>query len=355
TLTAGKRLSVTTPGQVASDGATVEAGQMTLRAGSLSAPDSKWSSRGALTLNVDGDVTHRGQWQADGEAALHVGGHLYNHGKLLAVGALTLRAAALDNAATGEIRAGETRLHITGRLHNLGLIDGDRLAIASASVLNEEGGTLAASEQLDIGTASLLNREQGLLFSAGGLAIGGTLDAQGRASGRAQTLVNRSSIIEALGDLQIAAAQIRNDNDHFASEVVPVSEEAITEFQPYGSPDRYRRERPDIENFKDEVMRLRTPEGKTDRYIQYSYTRRTHQSRVTVSAPGRILAGGQIWLEADRLVNDKSHILAGGLLDGPIGKLDNLDATGTRIVRDDGVADSYWRIKRNRTLGKGRD
>ncbi|AVY93970.1 hypothetical protein DAI18_07870 [Microvirgula aerodenitrificans] len=350
TLTAGGRLAFTTPGQVVSDGAVVKAGQMTLRAGSLSAPDSKWSSRGALTLNVDGDVTHRGQWQADGEAALHVGGHLYNHGKLLAVGALTLRAAALDNAATGEIRAGETRLHIAGRLHNLGLIDGDRLAIASASVLNEEGGTLAASEQLDVGTASLLNRERGLLFSAGGLAIGGTLDAQGRASGRAQTLVNRSSTIEALGDLQIAAAQIRNDNDHFASEVVPVSEEAITEFQPYGSPDRYRRERPGIENFKDEVMRLRTPEGKTDRYTQYSYTRRTYASRITTSAPGRILAGGRIWLEADRLINDKSHILAGGLLDGPIGKLDNLDATGTRIVRDDGVADSYWRIKRTPSL-----
>ncbi|WP_281660488.1 two-partner secretion domain-containing protein, partial [Microvirgula aerodenitrificans] len=350
TLTAGGLLAFTTPGQMVSDGAVVKAGQMTLRAGSLSAPDSKWSSRGALTLNVDGDVTHRGQWQADGEAALHVGGHLYNHGKLLAVGALTLRAAALDNAATGEIRAGETRLHIAGRLHNLGLIDGDRLAIASASVLNEEGGTLAASEQLDVGTASLLNRERGLLFSAGGLAIGGTLDAQGRASGRAQTLVNRSSTIEALGDLQIAAAQIRNDNDHFASEVVPVSEEAITEFQPYGSPDRYRRERPGIENFKDEVMRLRTPEGKTDRYTQYSYTRRTYASRVTTSAPGRILAGGRIWLEADRLINDKSHILAGGLLDGPIGKLDNLDATGTRIVRDDGVADSYWRIKRTPSL-----
>ena len=349
-LTAGGRLAFTTPGQVVSDGAVVKAGQMTLRAGSLSAPDSKWSSRGALTLNVDGDVTHRGQWQADGEAALHVGGHLYNHGKLLAVGALTLRAAALDNAATGEIRAGETRLHIAGRLHNQGLIDGDRLAIASASVFNEEGGTLAASEQLDVGTASLLNRERGLLFSAGGLAIGGTLDAQGRASGRAQTLVNRSSTIEALGDLQIAAAQIRNDNDHFASEVVPVSEEAITEFQPYGSPDRYRRERPGIENFKDEVMRLRTPEGKTDRYTQYSYTRRTYASRVTTSAPGRILAGGRIWLEADRLINDKSHILAGGLLDGPIGKLDNLDATGTRIVRDDGVADSYWRIKRTPSL-----
>ncbi len=349
-LTAGGRLAFTTPGQVVSDGAVVKAGQMTLRAGSLSAPDSKWSSRGALTLNVDGDVTHRGQWQADGEAALHVGGHLYNHGKLLAVGALTLRAAALDNAATGEIRAGETRLHIAGRLHNQGLIDGDRLAIASASVFNEEGGTLAASEQLDVGTASLLNRERGLLFSAGGLAIGGTLDAQGRASGRAQTLVNRSSTIEALGDLQIAAAQIRNDNDHFASEVVPVSEEAITEFQPYGSPDRYRRERPGIENFKDEVMRLRTPEGKTDRYTQYSYTRRTYASRVTTSAPRRILAGGRIWLEADRLINDKSHILAGGLLDGPIGKLDNLDATGTRIVRDDGVADSYWRIKRTPSL-----
>ena len=109
-----------------------------------------------------------------------------------------------------------------------GRIYGNHIAIQAGALRNDVEGsqsaTIAARERLDIGATTVLNREQSLIFSGGELAIGGSLDGNGRATGSAQLVHNASATIESLGDMRIEADELRNSNEHFAYEMgSPVS------------------------------------------------------------------------------------------------------------------------------------
>ncbi|MBN0654087.1 hypothetical protein JTM24_35910, partial [Pseudomonas aeruginosa] len=92
-----------------------------------------------------------------------------------------------------------------GTLHNVGTgrVYGDHLAIRAGTLNNrEEGGraaVIAARQRLDIGASFINNREQALIFSAGSgsdaMNIGGTLDANYQATGRAGLILNDSASI----------------------------------------------------------------------------------------------------------------------------------------------------------------
>ncbi len=319
--------------------------------------------------------------QANGTLALEVGGQLNNSGKLLAGKALSLRAAQLDNRAEGELSATQVDLRLSGQLTNRGLIDGqqvrvqadelfnlgtgrvygDRLAIASRSVVNRDendrAATIAAREQLDIGSQQLDNREQALIFSAG------DLDSDDHASGRATLLSNASATLEALGDLRLAVGELRNTNEHFSTTEVLVSTEQLREYQLSGSPNRYRPDQ--ISVYNDEVDHLNTPEGTRDNFNRYDYTRSVSlydalpiydytrsvsETRIATSAPGQILAGGDLTFSGDTVFNDKSRILAGGLLQAGAAQVTNTEVDGRRVTTDAGTATNFYRIQR-----KGRD
>lgn len=99
---------------------------------------------------------------------------------------------------------------------------------------------IAARDRLDIGVQTLINRDNALIFSAGkgthALNIGGSLDADGFAVGRATTVTNGSATIESLGDLNIAAAQLSNLNLHFTTLLkVVAGPVGLTYIQPAGS------------------------------------------------------------------------------------------------------------------------
>ncbi len=64
-----------------------------------------------------------------------------------------------------------------------------------------------------------MDREEALIFSAWALAIGGALGEASHASGSARLVHNASVTIESLGDLRIAADELRNSNEHFADEM----------------------------------------------------------------------------------------------------------------------------------------
>ncbi len=115
---------------------------------------------------------------------------------------------------------------------------------------------IVARERLDIGARSLRNENHALILSAGDIAIGRSLDANHRATGQGQSLKNASATIEALGNLDLAAAQI--DNLH-------------------------------------PLAAVSTP--------------------TTVHPPGQILAAGNMRLRFDVANNDASHIIAGGNID----------------------------------------
>ncbi|MCZ5460085.1 hypothetical protein O5625_25765, partial [Escherichia coli] len=71
--------------------------------------------------------------------------------------------------------------------------------IAAEGALPENGvaATLAGRERVDLGVQTLNNRTHSLIYSAGDMHIGGTLDANGTATGKAGVLNNHSATIEA--------------------------------------------------------------------------------------------------------------------------------------------------------------
>ncbi|MBC3346496.1 hemagglutinin repeat-containing protein [Pseudomonas sp. SWRI196] len=329
-------------------------------------------SLGDLTFSLQSGLDLSGQIQANNKLDLSTEGAFNNSGKLLAGNLLLVRSQTLDNAASGEISAGQVRLIVNDSLTNRGLIDGqqvrvqalslnnlgtgrlygDRLAIATSALSNrDENGlaaTIAARESLDIGAGTLDNREQALIFSAGNLAIGGALDADDKAQNRAQLLTNASATIEALGDLSLNVQSVRNTNEHFSTQEVEVSRTALQEFQLTGSSNRYQGDQISLSH--DEVLYLNTPEGRRDNWNRYDYTRVVRETQIATSAPAQILSGGTMQISAGDVLNDKSRIIAGGLLQADIVSLTNTELSGQRTTSDSGTASHFFRMQR-----KGRD
>lgn len=152
-------------------------------------------------------VNNAGVLAAGSELVLRADGQLVNRGVL--------------DAQTTRITAGDLQNQGTGRIY------GDHVAIQATTLNNAPETTqgvtnapvIAARERLDIGVGSLVNGLDALLLSGGDLAIGGTLDANQRANGNAQSILNAGGVIEAVGHLHGSADSIRNTNPGFAYEV----------------------------------------------------------------------------------------------------------------------------------------
>ncbi|CAD5705351.1 putative adhesin/hemagglutinin/hemolysin [Escherichia coli] len=71
---------------------------------------------------------------------------------------------------------------------------------------------------------------------------------------------------------------------------------------------------------------------------------------VKESDPGKILSGAGMTIVADKLFNDKSQVVAGGLLDMQAGDVENVSVSGERHVTDSGTSTYYYRIRK-----KGKD
>ncbi|SDX16654.1 filamentous hemagglutinin [Pseudomonas syringae] len=329
-------------------------------------------SLGDLNFSLQSGLDLSGQIQANNNVDLNTAGALNNTGRLLAGNALQVNAQTLDNSANAEISAGQVRLNIADTLTNRGLIDGqqvrvqattlnnlgtarlygDQLAIATSTLNNlDENGvaaTIAARESLNIGTGTLNNREESLIFSAGDLAIGGALSALDTAQDRAQLLTNASATVEALGNLSLNVQSVRNTNEHFSTRDVEVSRTPEQEFQLTGSTNRYQANEISLRN--DEVNYLVTPEGQRDNWNRYDYTRVVNETQIATSAPAQILSGGTMQISAGDVLNDKSRIIAGGLLQADVTSLTNTELSGERTTVDSGTVTNFYRMQR-----KGRD
>ncbi|EQA1280511.1 filamentous hemagglutinin, partial [Escherichia coli] len=355
----------------------VKAGQsVSVDAGQLGG-DGKLLSPGDMTLKSNTAFSNSGQTIANGNLTLSVNGDVTNTGSLLAGSRLDLNSIRLENTEKGEISAGQTWLNVTDTLLNRGLIDGKYTHLqantltnsgtgriygdavgASAATFNnlDENGvaaTLAGRERVDLGVQTLNNRTHSLIYSAGDMHIGGTLDANGAATGKAGVLNNHSATIEAAGYLALSAGQINNVNDHFTTERVVVSTEKVTEYQLSGSDKRWSAGEPGVyvnNDSSNSLKKLHTPEGARDKFTQYDYTRTVEETRVKDSDPGKILSGAGMTIVADKLLNDKSQVVAGGLLTIPSGSVENVSVSGERHVTDSGTSTYYYRIRK-----KGKD
>ena len=222
--------------------------------------DGSLLSRGDITVRLTGDYNHSGVFRAAGNASLVTAGNIVNHAAMEAGQTLHLSAAHITNLTDATLSGDTTELNAAVSLLNRGLIDGretristaellnagrgriygDHLAIQAGTLVNEQqygnSATIAARERLDLGVHNLVNREHALIFSAGDMAIGGTLDAAGRATGMAARIDNSSATIEALGQLSLASAQLANTNAHFSTRIASVgSPEEIIYITPSGA------------------------------------------------------------------------------------------------------------------------
>ncbi|EEZ5349947.1 filamentous hemagglutinin N-terminal domain-containing protein [Escherichia coli] len=355
----------------------VKAGQsVSVDAGQLGG-DGKLLSLGDMTLKSNTTFSNTGQTIANGNLTLSVNGDVSNTGSLLAGSRLDLNSIRLENTEKGEISAGQTWLNVTDTLLNRGLIDGkythlqantltnsgtgriygDAVGVSAATFNNlDENGvaaTLAGRERVDLGVQTLNNRTHSLIYSAGDMHTGGMLDANGAATGKTGVLNNHSATIEAAGYLVLSAGQINNVNDHFTTERVVVSTEKVTEYQLSGSDKRWSAGEPGVyvdNDSSNSLKKLHTPEGARDKFTQYDYTRTVEETRVKESDPGKILSGASMTIVADKLLNDKSQVVAGGLLDMQAGDVENVSVSGERHVTDSGTSTYYYRIRK-----KGKD
>ncbi|EFB9755832.1 hemagglutinin repeat-containing protein [Escherichia coli] len=345
--------------------------------------DGKLLSPGDITLKSNTAFSNSGQTIANGNLTLSVNGDVSNTGSLLAGSRLDLNSIRLENTGKGEISAGQTWLNVTDTLLNRGLIDGkytrlqantltnsgtgriygDAVGVSAATFNNlEENGvaaTLAGRERVDLGVQTLNNRTHSLIYSAGDMHTGGMLDANGAATGKAGVLNNHSATIEAAGYLVLSAGQINNVNDHFTTERVVVSTEKVTEYQHRGSDVRWNAKDEGVfidNNSSDGLLNLNTPDDtghNNDRFTKYEYTRTVEETRVKDSDPGKILSGAGMTVVADKLLNDKSQVVAGGLLDMQAGDVENVSVSGERHVTDKGTSTYYYRIKKKGTDRQG--
>lgn len=386
-LSAGRHLQIstdqaTTPSLHISNGAglIVADQSVSVRTASLSGAGTL-ASQGDVSLSLQGDHTLAGTLQAGQTLQLQTTGTLTNPISVQA-NRLSVTAGNLDNQTSGALLSDQTtQLNVAGTLNNRGLIDGadtriqantmnnlgtgriygDRVAMAAGTLNNQEetisgitqAATIAGRERVDIGAQSLMNREQALIYSGGDMTIGSTLDANWLATGTAQTINNNSATIEAAQSLSIQANNIRNTNEHFATQIQQISQTPITQYQHapgdvISARDNSTRFDPaDVSITNCEALCMTTVAGTSDSFVNYNYTRTIDESVITQSVPAQILAGGRISLVASHVLNDKSQIVAGSALNVQADTLNNVQGDGTRITTDAGTVTSYWRRRRS--------
>ncbi|MEJ2769488.1 hemagglutinin repeat-containing protein [Mycetohabitans sp. B46] len=328
-------------------------------------------SNGDLNLELQQDFDNDHEVIANGHAVVRTEGQLTNRGVFQA-GELEVRGAQIDNTVGGRINGTRVWVATDGKLSNRGLIDGaqarieagavdnvgtgrlygDHLALQANTVDNrQEGGraaVIAARARLDIGANVVNNHEQALIFSAGhdstALNIGGTLNEQGQAMGRAGHVLNDSATIESLGGLSFNTQHLLNRNAHFATELVQVSGPTQSmALQPAGDPNKH-----DINDYhwagghKSGCYFHNGTGAEISNWTQYDITRTEYETRVTQSAPALIRSGGNLVLQGENFTNDKSHIFVGGTLQGDLGNLKNEAVFGQHITREVGTSQYTW-------------
>ena len=323
--------------------------------------DGSLLSQGDLGVHLGGDFVNSGQVIANGAAGFDTGGSLVNQAQMRAGDTLAVSAAAIHNAPGGEFGAVSTTLSARGAFVNRGLIDGgetlvhagvldnlgsgrifgDHVAIAATALNNaaENGvsAVVAARDRLDIGAQTLANHEHALVFSAGDLAIGGALDANRQAAGTATLVVNAGATVEALGALTISARDLHNLNANLVTRQTDdpvIYEERV---QPRGSAASYPvSDCVGIGGSQDKNSCTGYP-GTFEDYTWFKFTSAPSHAEVVSTQPGQLLSGGDMTLAGGNVLNQDSHIVAGGLLDIGGASVVNLATQGQDVTTHTGT------------------
>ncbi|KGQ65460.1 hemagglutinin repeat-containing protein [Gallibacterium anatis] len=242
------------------------ANQLTINAAQLSGDGDIQSDRD-LTITLQSDFTANTDIKAKQNFNFTTTGSVINYAKWIAGNALVITSNNVDNTLTGVFNAKTTQLVAQNQITNRGLINsfsdkndsltllkanrienlgtgriyGDHIALQANDLLNQDERTddihsavIAARQRLDIGVANVINRTTiyeenkkggASIYSDGDIYFGRTLDSNHYATGQAERLENRSSIIESAKAIFFNSKAIFNTNDHFSTAVLEYPEE----------------------------------------------------------------------------------------------------------------------------------
>ncbi|MFY4984204.1 two-partner secretion domain-containing protein [Acinetobacter baumannii] len=399
--------------------------------------DGKVLSQGQLNLQLNDDYVQdaQGQLQAQGNLNLSSKGKVTNHGAIKSNGQLSISANTIENAVDGSLESQQTQLESVGVLNNYGLINGsntyvkagqlnniagriygDHIAIQANTLNNQSlkglAPVIASRGDLDLGVQVLNNLENNLnhqsgsqIIAIGDLRIGGSLDSQWHAQGTAQQVNNRSSVINANGNIDLNADIVNNQNVFFTTKQQQTTEQLdywnmyisdsragwynpgpqslITQEIYSQNPDLFTKLKPAqqlVTSYDNATMQdyLSRPDGyffivnnyddssagnmfkgyvvyngqlySTDHYENVKSTQTTTTTVADESAPAVISAGGNLSFTGT-INNDKSQIMVGQKLIGDANAIHNVDAKGPKITHEEGtVTPSYGSYG-----GKGHD
>ncbi|MDD2832809.1 MAG: filamentous hemagglutinin N-terminal domain-containing protein, partial [Methylotenera sp.] len=378
TITAGQLLNINT-NSLTGDGQLLSGGDATVTLSSdyTQTSTGELQANGNLTFTTTGNLTNQGSLLAGGTLSLNAV-NIDNTATAEITGLNTQINVSNTLTNRGVIDGSDTFIN-ANVLNNIGTgsIFGDHIALSATTLNNDtetvNGVTTAAViaarnqfSQLDIGATNITNRENALIFSAGNLAIGGALDANHQATGQAATLNNTSATIEALGNLSLNVASINNTNTHLTTQYVRTSiastlAESVDVRGNMGSPapaagntrqyqlsyfstdgallfgriynyDEVDHFYLDGSGFAHLVLKAGVAnDGMTDAntFMQFNSGSIVYETQILTTKPGQILAGNNLQINADSVLNSDSKMIAGGTFNANVVTLNNQETLGS--------------------------
>ena len=218
-------------------------------------------------------------------------------------------------------------------------------------VSSEPAPVIAARQRLDIGVTALNNNPnaaragifnedfsgQAKIISNGELHIGGSLDANHEATGKATTVNNKGASIESVGDMSISTETLNNVNAEFNKVTEKLSEEKVTKWRFKDDTQNRLFDPNDLYQNDWDYYVKETNEKLNEDYNEYNYTETSYKDKVVASDAARILSGSDIYLTGNDFLNNKSIILAG----------ENQEVHGKELIKEsvDGLAGREFVIK----------
>ncbi|MEB6478665.1 two-partner secretion domain-containing protein [Acinetobacter vivianii] len=307
----------------------------------ISLGDAEISLKQNYTQNKDSEL------KANGTLKLRTEKDIINQSEISAGKQLHLNAQNILNQKDATINSAETHLIAQNKVHNKGLINGglthiqaqhvhndgariygDHVAIQAQTLDNKSnlegvGAVIASRGDMHLGIGTLNNQAGGAvnsvskdnawILSMGKLKIGGSLDENYQAQGKADLINNRSATIESQGDMQLDAKRIDNINENFEVKDAAILESSV---KVHGYEDNRH---PGIDVSEDIVefqkqgnfLWMLLKDGRRLRtYNIFEYDKETYVPEVISSTPGQIISGGNMLINAEHVLNDQSQILA---------------------------------------------
>ncbi|PJG84588.1 hemagglutinin repeat-containing protein, partial [Conservatibacter flavescens] len=375
--------------------------------------EGKIKTQGDLSIGLIDSFTLNQAFEVGRNLDFRTEGDFQNNTSLVIGNKALISAKNINNTASAEISAEYTALS-ANTLTNRGLIDGTKTVLHTqqldnigtgriygnhlsiqAKTLNNiaeesnnetKAATIAARERLDLGVGTLTNRDHALIFSVNEMAIGGALDQNGYAIGKADFIDNGSATIEALGKGWINASRLLNHDIHLKTGIDEQNEnyrlyarqytenglQMMTDWYREGEEydgkwHRYNGHKSGHTRFLFHDKTKQDPKafshGQHDFWHERIFNRNTKTTTIEHADPAKILIGGDLVLAGESQHNQYSKLSIGGRLilndqvftqndeNQNVGSLINEDLIGYIDTHDVGDFKRYY-FKREPTRGR---